>query len=400
MILEFKVKNFLSFKDEQILSFEATDDNYLEDYHTIEVKPGLRILKMAMIYGANASGKSNVLMALDFLFSIVAFGYEGENDAESYRYDLDLRNKPSEFEITFFHNSEKYNYILVVDNSKVYLEEFYYYPKNIKSLVYKRKYVSKIKNFSLEFGSKFTVSKALKDAFLFNTKNTMTIFNGFSRLNRLDNKLLNLLADVLDWFSRFDINEKDDNFLHDGILGLINKDVNWFKDFIIPNLQKADINIIDFEIKTLRSKDEKYEIFFKHKIGEVETYFSDYEESEGTILYFLLLYFLKDAIDEKESLGFDEIETSLHPDLINHYINLFLNETKDKPVQFIFTTHNIGLLDEDFVRKDIVWFTEKKEDGSTDLFSLVEFDISEDMSISKAYKMGKFGATPKLDLIY
>jgi len=142
-------------------------------------------------------------------------------------------------------------------------------------------------------------------------------------------------------------------------------------------------------------------VYFVHTANDKQNRLLIKLQSAGTLRYLGLLGTLKGIIANSSVLNVDELENSLHPDLVNHFINTFLYHSKKENAnsQFIFTTHNVGLLAEDFVRKDIVWFTEKKEDGSTNLFSLDDFDIRKNLSFMKAYQAGKFGAVPNLGII-
>ena len=134
MILEFKIENFLSFKEKQTFSFEATSDKHLEDYYCVEVKPGVRILKMGIIYGANASGKTNLLKAFDVLRGMVYSiynNYRGKHDKTgftTFKFDKEYDKKPGSFELIFFIGSVKYNYSVKLDEFKIYEEKLSYYP--------------------------------------------------------------------------------------------------------------------------------------------------------------------------------------------------------------------------------------------------------------------------------
>ena len=231
----------------------------------------------------------------------------------------------------------------------------------------------------------------------------MTVISSISKINVKKS----ILLEIFNYFENLLVFNKDllySDEIYDEFYNKL-KNNSEQKDSIINGLQKADFNIIDFEInkKSQQYKDEpKFEIIFKHKLQEADNVyeFYDYEESQGTELYFNLLSFFVLLKDENFIFGIDELDSSLHPELVNHFINTYLYQTKEKPTQFLFNTHNINLLDEDFIRKDIVWFTEKRKDGSTELFSLNDFDIRKTLSFSKAYKTGKLGAIPNLKLAY
>ena len=130
MIQELKIKNFLSFKDEVTFSFEATKDTFADEYQVFEVAPGVRLLRFAMVYGANASGKSNLLKAMEFLRSFwrkQARSIEETIPVTPFLFDKETRKEPSRFELVFYVGGVKYNYQLELDENQVYLEKLNYY---------------------------------------------------------------------------------------------------------------------------------------------------------------------------------------------------------------------------------------------------------------------------------
>ncbi len=417
MILEFKVENFLSIKDEQVLSFEATSDKHLEEYLTTEVKPGVKILKMAMIYGANASGKTNVLRALEFLrdFAVTPKERGDKTSFIPFKFDYESEKLPGKFEITFFLNNTKFIYSLVLDENIVYFEELKFYTGTQPALLFSRKYIKEDENYILKFGSKIKLKKSYIDAINVNTLNNMSVISVFQKINlRVNNeeldfdklgKMTKIFVNIYEFFSNIFIIPYKEYFLDDLFLGMIKEYPEYYKKHILENLKQADFNIIDYEIVNKGrdvNDDNIYEIYFTHKLRNKDGTFimSQYEESLGTLMYFALLAASLESVNGYEILCIDELESSLHPELVNHFINTFLYQSKNKRSQFIFTTHNINLLDEDFVRKDIVWFTEKDEDGSTKLYSLSDFNIRKELLFSKAYKSGNFGAIPELGSVY
>ena len=356
MILEFKVENFLSFKDEQILNLKATSDKHLEDYHCIEVKPGVKILKTAIFFGSNASGKSNLLDAIDFLCSIAT---EHRNRGEKtgfvpFRYDKNSINSPGKFEIIFYIKEVKFRYTVIVDEKIIYKEELFYYPKTKIALIFNRQYIKEKDDFIIKIGTKIKSNKAFLEALKVNTLNNMTVISSISKINVKKS----ILLEIFNYFENLLVFNKDllySDEIYDEFYNKL-KNNSEQKDSIINGLQKADFNIIDFEInkKSQQYKDEpKFEIIFKHKLQEADNVyeFYDYEESQGTELYFNLLSFFVLLKDENFIFGIDELDSSLHPELVNHFINTYLYQTKGKPTQFLFNTHNINLLDEDFIRK-------------------------------------------------
>ncbi len=426
MLLEFKIKNFLSFKDEQILSFEATNDKHLDDYYCIKIKPNLKVLKVGIVYGANASGKSNLLVALNGLIHDIILDTKERNENIEiipFLFDKQTPNKQSEIELSFFINAKKYIYQLVADRNVIYKEKLVFYPKTQPAIIFKRIFDKKKNNYNLSIGSKIKLSAADKKNLIANTLNNMSIISALKKINISFEELEN----VYKWFDTYfmpSINYKTDLF--NWTTKQIENSSNC-KGLLIDLLGKADFGISDIEIKketkelteielstltdlTFLSEQGKERllkektltkkgVFFKHQIQNkesLENYILPKElESVGTLRFYGLGGVLNKLVHKDRFVSIDEIESSLHPDLFNHFLKLFLVNSKNS--QLLFTTHNINLLTEkDIIRKDAIWFTEKQEDGSTELFSLADFDIRNDLSFINAYKIGKFGAKPNL----
>lgn len=406
MILEFRVKNFLSFSDEQVLSFEASDNNYLEDYHCIDIKPGVRILKTAMIYGANASGKTNLLKALDFLHKAVLYPRRKREKTgfTPFKFNEKLAKQPGRFEISFFIEETKYVYSLITDDKTIYEEKLIYYPMSQPALIFFRKYNSNKNNFSLEVGSKIKLKSYEIHVLKANTTNVSTIVSSHTKTN------INFmeLAKVFVWFENFH-NIIYPNNLYE--LAKTSFKITEYKDFLISNLQEADFNISNISI--IKNYSEPPDIHFYYTVisetgdeqivilKEKQALHNDIyegEESLGTKQYIMLLLELKQCLSENIKIGIDELESSLHPKLVYHFIKAFLNYSKqtNSQMQLIFTTHNADLLNEDFIRKDIIWFAEKQKNRSSKLYPLSKFETQKNITFSKEYKKGKFGAIPKL----
>ncbi len=419
MILEFKVKNYKSFKSEQVLSFEATSDISAEEYYCVR-KPLDRVLKFAAIYGSNASGKSNLLDAVKFLRDIAI---TPQND-KTYRtgfmpfmLDADTPHQDGEFEITFYIGDLKYIYQVRLNRANITYEKLEYFGTSRKSMLFMREHVAE-GGVKVKFGDK---AKCIKEDDIQINKSTlpnMTVLSAFAKYN------LNvpLIEDVYKYFvygfnQSIDINTNLFYWANEII-----KDAVISKASILGFLNRADFNISNFEIKEEEIDDnlkqlllkfsksvgkedaadsfKKLEVNFNHRVidnGQTHEFILDADsQSKGTKRYYGLAALLLKAIKEDSFILIDELEDSLHPDLYNHFITAFLLNTMGRDSQLLFTTHNVGLLDYEDIRKDVIWFTEKQETGATELYSLAEFKIRPTLSYSKAYKLGKFGAVPNL----
>jgi len=398
MIINLKIRNFKSIKDEIELSFEAVDS--VEDSYIYRYK-NQNILKMAIIYGQNASGKTNILKALEFLKSFIINPPIKRDDRVEITPFLFTDNveQNSYFEIEFLENEIKYLYKLELNKNGIVDEKLYFYNPN-RALVYDRNLK--------KFGSKIDIKK-LEEKILFkNTIHNNTLLSGYLKTDIT----IKEFDDVLSWFKKLmkPIYPRTDLL---AFTTKLIKENRIDKDFITNILQNADFAINDFEIKEQEIESEFKE--FLQSIGEVEdadrlrkielffTHFHKYKldfqnESSGTQRYYHLSIMLSLMLKESLILPIDELDSSLHPDLLKHFLLTFLVNAKAS--QLIFTTHSRDLLlEKDILRHDTIWFTEKKEDSSTDLFALSDFDskiIRKESSLYNIYKQGKLGAVPNL----
>jgi len=429
MLVSFSVQNFRSIKDKVTLSFEASKSDDLEDYYILEPKEGVRLLKLGLIYGANASGKTNVLKALNFLRDLILEPNEKKTEKINLSPFLFSTNTPNEntrFSIGFFQEGIKYVYDLEVNKTTVVSEELKYFNPN-KALVFRRITDLEKQLTVINFGGKIEINKAHKSSLEANTLWNNTVLGGFLKTNIESTELQN----VINWFRNVlnpIIEPKTD--LYGFISGkIVDDQIN--KNTILEVLKKADLNIsdiiiekkereisddfIDFISSEIDLSDAKIEyikkkggvkareFFFEHVLNNGKKYKLRFQDqSSGTQRYYQFGGLLDLLISKPSILSIDEFESSLHPDLLKHFLLSFLVNSKKS--QLIATTHLRELLMErEIFRDDSIWFTEKNENGSTDLFSLADFDSSvvrNTSSVYNAYKVGKLGATPNLSDYY
>lgn len=398
MLIAFSIENFRSIKNKITLSFEASNSNNLEDYFVINASKDLRLLKLGLIYGANASGKTTILKALDFLRDLILepAGKKTEKlDFSPFLFDNETINKNTFFSIDFFQNNIRYLYDLEFNQDRIVSETLFFHKPN-KAIVYKRT-TDSIKQLSkIEFGNKIKISKQHKTSLEGNTLWNNTVLGAYLKTN-FDSVEL---QESVDWF----INKlkpmisPKTNLLTYISEKLESNKIN--KSDIIEFLKSADFNISDIAIKKKEKRSE--EVFFQHSLGSGNYTLSYNDESEGTQRYYQFSGLLSLMTKNESIFPIDEIESSLHPDLLKHFILTFLANSTN--AQLIATTHYRELLIErDIFRDDSIWFTEKHKDGRTDLFSLNDFDssvIRNTSSVFNAYKTGKLGAVPYLSDYY
>lgn len=409
MILEIKLKNFFSFKDEMVLDLRAANiktatakalsNNYFEFGKE-------KVLKTVAIYGANASGKSNLIKAIRFCCRMIFESHlHNENtiyNFKSFKLDKSAYTVPSEFFIRFVMNGVEYEYAFSLTRTEIITESLYYYPKGRISKVFDRnELASKKKSDKYSFSS--VIKKPMDVAF--NTSNK-TLF--ISRASQMDRELP---KEIFNFFStQFLLSYV--GLSTDYVIELFEAN----KEMILNTLQIADSDIVNIEItkEVIPVKAVKASFGLEEdnstvenqlqEIPRINTYHRanpsipfdfEREESDGTKKLFFVILRLLDVIRNDKILLIDEIDTSMHTDIIEFIINLFHASSQS---QLIFTTHNTNLLDLKKMRKDQIYFVNKQEDGSSELYSLFDFkDFRETMDAEKGYLQGRFDAVPYVD---
>jgi hypothetical protein len=421
MIQELKIKNFLSFKDEVTFSFEATKDTFAEDYQVVKINDNTRLLRFAIVYGYNASGKSNLLSVFDFLYEFW-FYQPKDMDVKTgnipFKLDQTSANEPSRLELIFFVGKTKYWYQLELDERQVYLEKLYYYKSVQPTLLFERK---------LDHGQSvidfnFKVSNIVKESIGVLCLKNMSFFAARNQVNAsipqidtamewMKTKIMQTIFPKTNLTTYAQRKAAQNQTLTQYVVDFLHE-----ADFNITNIVSDYVNkqVSDDEIRFRLEdenvpKDEKERMMkektvmllrtvFQHTVENengLEAYLMEKkDESEGTLRTFGLEAALYSAMQNDAFLAIDELETSLHPKLLEKILFEYLKAHSKS--QILVTTHNDGLLDlvDDLIRKDSVWFTEKKKSGVTDLYKLTDFrGINRLSSIREAYRNKRFGAT-------
>ena len=415
-------------RDEQTLSFIPTNDDTSRDIYTEEVADGVSLLKIGCIYGSNASGKTNILKALDFFTQFMINDDLNKGDeigVVPFLLDDVSRQERTQFEMTFYLNREKYKLNLVLDNNVIYEETLQVYSSVQPTLLYKRTYNAEKDATDIVFGGKVGLVKKSREAIEGNTFNKRTVIAAFGKSN-VEKSRLNL---VYDFFSQ---RIAPIMYPQSSLMGFtkrrITKDIDGkLKKFILHFLKASDFNISDIAIHeeevsitpemelmikntsgmpekakeeilkkgTLRSD----EMFFVHHTSNGDKELGEELESRGTKRYMGLATILYDLLVHGVILPIDEIETSIHYELLSYFIKVFLVNSK-RGGQLIVSTHDINLLDEDYIRRDVIWFTDKNDCGETQLIRLSTLGLHKTLSVYNAYKQEKLVDLPFLDSIY
>ena len=429
MIINFSIKNFKVIKEKITLSFEATSSNDLEEYYVVRPFKKVRILRLALIYGPNASGKTTILEALNFLRYIVlnpfSDKYSSFKQLTPFLGDKNFKKQNTSFELEFVNKNTKYLYEIEL-NQKAIIKECLYRFKPKKALVYNRTTNLDKELTEIRFGSKIKLDKTSRETLSLNTLWNNTVLGGYLKTNLS----IDEFQEVIDWFkNKLQLVIGPDVLLFPFVSNKLKQgEIN--RKRIIELLKNADLGIDDILIKKKQKNEEEFnnfldflknvlkvnndeiekiketqnkliinELRFKHILNNEEFELSFEEESAGTRRYYEMCGILDMMLNNDIVVPIDELESSLHPDLIKHFLLTFLLNIKNS--QLIATTHYRELLlEKDILRNDVIWFTERKEDGSADLYSLADFGtliIRKASSIYNAYKIGKLGAVPRLN---
>ncbi len=417
MIQSFRVKNILSIRDEQVLNFVATSDDTYEDICLVN-KGSVRLQKLNLIYGANASGKSNVLIALSWLLRFIIGKIDKEDDSymmlAPFLLDDKSREEPTEMGLVFWVGDVKCEYSVSILEDVVQYEKMVHYPLGRAALIYERRWNRETTSSEITIGSTLKVLAKQKYVLEGQVLPHLTVLGAYKKSNI---ERINLFEDLYAYFS--------DRFLpilarDSEMVDFANKMVKKFpevKAFITKILQLADFNISDIvlkeEIKEIpeeiwreiqqipslaanmpeRTVTED-RLYFEHTTPNHTEELLYNNESVGTNRMYGLAAYLFFLIIDNEIMLADEIESSLHYDLLRYFISLFLMNSDGG--QIICSTHSILLLDEPFVRRDSIHICRKSANGNTEVVRASDFGLRKDVSILNAYREGKLGGMPKL----
>lgn len=419
MLVEYRVKNFMSFKNETVLSMVADPINDLEDTHVVKMG-NMNLLKTAAIFGANASGKTNFIESLSFfrsLFSDITDMKKVIKDLPYFKFDNFSADKPISFEITFILNGKRHRYGIDLTSQGIVSEWLYFAPNRNEACYFERE-----SDTITKIGTYFKPKKALiyikpdpLRPFLYTlAQNSLREFDWAKNINN---------------YLRFEIRSSNfpDNFFKSMLETEIkeNKGIRFLSmDLIHRLIIDADFGIIDFSIeeksrmedsifaefkefmkqKGKAVEDDKYETYMHHNKYDSNRNFIGTEklplemESKGTLKFYCLLYPILFVLKLGGVLLVDEIESSLHPRLCEKILSLFNNqENNPNNAQLIFTTHNALLMNSEILRRDQIYFIEKNKYGESNLYSLFKDNsVRKGYNYMKSYLAGRFGAVPYL----
>ncbi|MCD8566228.1 MAG: ATP-binding protein [Burkholderiaceae bacterium] len=414
MLVEFRVGNFRSLRQEQVLSLVASKDKMLQDTHTVStgLKAAPRLLRSAAIYGANASGKSNLLKALQYMRGVVAESatviQPGQAFAvQPFRLDEQSEKEPTAFEVTFIIDGVRYQYGFSMTTQRIVSEHLLVYKAFKPQRWFERHFDAQTGKDVYEFGS--------------GLKGPKNLWEGATRPNALFLSMAvqlnsDALRPVFDWFVNGLVIFNEQAQLSPQLSIQMLKQSEGRRQ-ICDFLSAADMSIADIEVVTrkvpgqavhfdlaagkteVRNEEvEEHQLRFSHMTEQGQAVFDLMDESNGTRNLLFLAGPVLDILRKGLTLVIDELDTSLHTLLVREFVRLFHRpEVNTAGAQLVFTTHDTSLLNApDLFRRDQIWFVEKDRNQASELISLSEFSPRKNEALERGYLIGRYGGIPFL----
>ena len=416
MLVDFTVSNFMSIKEEVCLSLVARPSEGRDDTHTVtpslpEHSSPISLVRTAAIYGPNAGGKTNLLLALSAMQNIIRTSSQSRDELQTvpFLFDPDCRERPSTFDVTFILGGIRYQYGFSATTNHVSEEWLFAWPRGRVQVWFHRT------------GNKYDFGPRLygpKNAWKTATRSNSLFLSTAVALNSTQ------LKPIADWFL---------NSLHIATPGI------WSESFTTSlcrsdtadhTITKGDIlrflNSADLSVKNILIEDEEfssdqlpedmpaavrdeiakglkgktvYRVLFSHEVGGGQQSELDLRtESHGTQKIYALAGPWLDVLADGDTIVIDELEDSLHPSLVKYLVNMFhSNKTNPRGAQLIFTTHNTSILTQEVFRRDQIWFCERNRNLETELFPLTQFKPRKGFeNLERSYLTGRYGAIPYL----
>lgn len=412
MLIEFRVKNFRSLRDEQVLSLVASKDKTMQDTHTqatgISAAPSL--LRSAVVYGANASGKSNLIKALQYMRGVVIESataiQPGQTFAvQPFRLDADSVNQPSEFEVTFLLDGVRYQYGFGMTAQRIVSEHLLVYKAFKPQRWFTRRFDSETGKDVYEFSPSLRGPKNLWEgatrpnalflsmAVQLNSDPLRPLFDWFLSRLVIFNEQAQLSPQMsIQMLQQAEGRKEICNFLSSADISIADIDVEMRK---VPG-QAVHFDLVAGKTEVRSEEMEEHKLRFHHVTEQGNAVFELMDESSGTRNLLYLAGPVLDILSKGLTLVIDELDTSLHTLLVRELVRLFHRpEINTGGAQLIFTTHDTSLLDApNLFRRDQVWFVEKDRDQTSSLVGLSEFSPRKHEALERGYLIGRYGGVP------
>ena len=421
MIRDFWVKNYLSIRDKQELSFVSKGPS---SELVTEVADGVFLYKLGILYGSNASGKSNMLIALNAVFRLLVLPKSDATVGIGGCIPFVLtKDEPTEMHVSFYADGTRYDYDAKFNGKHILSEALYYYPNKSKSLFYERSFVSENVQADIKFGASLKLQVKTQESIRENTLNNHSVLSvcrkaalkeDIAPFNALHAWIMANYHDV-------------DGDVEKGLVEILKDAYSNSKKrkFYNTMLQKADLNILEYRpiiedrfvpseylerIQKENIPQEMKETLLKPTTDSVafvnHSQNGDFDiplkwQSKGTIKYIRILDALYDMITSSHVYYLDELGEDLHNDLLYYYLNVFLFNSEKS--QLIITSQETTLLSQDLINENrgVVWFVEKnKETASSEYARGDSFGLHKNLSLYNSYRIGRLGAKPELGSIF
>lgn len=421
MIRDFWVKNYLSIRDKQELSFLAKGP---ASELVTEVTEGVFLYKLGILYGSNASGKSNMLIALNEIFRLLI---QPKSDAaKEIRGSIPFvltRDEPIEMHVSFYADGIRYDYDVQFNERYIISEVLNYYPNKSKSLFYERTFVGENVQADIKFGPSLKLQPKTQDSIRENTLNNHSVLSVCRKAALKEDiaPFRKLHAWVMANYHEVDGDEEK------GIVEILNEAYVAPKKnrFYNTMLQKADLNILEYrpiaedrviplefreriqkedipdKVKEALLKPTSDSVAFVNHSADGNFEIPLRWQSKGTIKYIRILEALYDMITSPHVYFLDELGEDLHNDLLFYYLNVFIFNS-DKS-QLIITSQETTLLSQDLINENrgVVWFVEKNRETASSEYSRGDsFGLHKNLSLYNSYRIGRLGAKPELGSIF
>ena len=421
MIRDFWVKNYLSIRDKQELSFVAKGP---ASELVTEVSEGVFLYKLGILYGSNASGKSNMLIALNEVFRLLIIPkHDAAKEIPGYIPFVLTKDEPTEMHVSFYANGIRYDYDVKFNDKYILSEVLNYYPTKSKVTFYERTFVSENVQAEIKFGPSLKLQPKTQDSIRENTLNNHSVLSVCRKAALKEDiaPFKELHNWIMDNYHELDGDEEK------GIVEILKEAyaIPQKNKFYHTMLQKADLNILDYrpivedraipmEIRE-RIQNENFPEKIKDALLKPTTdsvAFINHSangnfeiplkwQSKGTIKYIRILDALYDMITNSHVYFLDELGEDLHNDLLFYYLNVFIFNSEKS--QLIITSQETTLLSQDLINENrgVVWFVEKnKETASSEYARGDSFGLHKNLSLYKSYRIGRLGAKPELGSIF
>ena len=414
MLIELNVTNYRSFKDTGCLQMTAGPAVELREENSfVPPVPGMpRLLRSAVMYGPNASGKSNLLKAMFFMKQFVlgsAQGQEGDViNVAPFLFDQKSQNQPCEFEVLFIADGVRYQYGFAADQTRVFHEWLLAYPQGRPQRWFERVWNEEKQKDDYSFSTKFTGKKKIwQEA----TRSNALFLSSAIQLNNEQ------LKPVFYWFKHLVVIRQQD--ILDPVFSMLRCQDELGRQLMLKVLNQADLSIDDIKFeerilsknsidkkllnkfdrsnKNIFAEETLIRVLFGHQVSGSDkmVWLPLEEESDGTRKFFAYAGPLLDGLRQGRVFLIDELDNSLHPYMVRFLLGLFHNSTTNtNNAQLIFTTHDTSILDQKIMRRDQIWFMEKNEQNASVLYPLSDFKPRKHEALAKGYLQGRYGALP------